>query len=276
MKIKLALMLLLAAGASTGYAADVTSTTTSFSSERNCFDNAAPCDQVSNTFASSVGGSPGGSSATSSLGSTSGNAFLNPAAGSFLMSGSSSAGPGLRFTTNDGVMAEYTYVGATAASMTFTGLLAYGQNLPATGSQFGGTSAYLDVFTLPGSSVAAGADATSNFNLLFNASSLPGYTDIGQDSFYDGLSGSNQVTESVTFTVNPGETFWAWALLQTPSTEGGTVNNSFFTNFSGPASGQLVSGSVPAPASSALLALGLLGIGFGARRKLAGGEGTSC
>jgi hypothetical protein len=177
----------------------------------------------------------------------------------------------LRNTSNDGAMAEYTYTGTSVASLTFTGTMSYSQTLPAN-SQFGGAASFLDIFTLPGSSINAGANATSNFNTVFAEGNSSGFVDIGSVEFLASTgTESGDITISVTNLINPGETFWAWALLQTPSTENGTVSAALHTSFSGSALSGLVAGTgVPAPGTTSLLALGLgaLLVGFKRRKGL--------
>jgi hypothetical protein len=271
LKIKLALGLILALCASSAFAIDVTSSTTSYATNRDCFDNAAPCDQISNTFNGVVGGLPGSNFATATAPGGTGTAAINSGLGNMSFTGSSSSGPGLRNTSNDGAMAEYTYTGMSVASLTFTGTMSYSQTLPAN-SQYGGAAAFLDIFTLPGSSVEAGADATSNFTMIFGEGNSPGYVELGSVEFAGNTgTDSNDITISVTNLLNPGETFWAWALLQTPSTENGTTSAAFHTSFSGSAVSGLVAGTgVPAPGTTSLLALGFgaLIAGFKRRKRL--------
>jgi len=196
---------------------------------RNCIVGATACDDISPRIDFVNGGFPGAasSSASASLagyGTASGSVSLSGVIGAPVLTASATSAAGTRQNTNSIALQRYTYTGATPTTRTFGGTLTYSQTL--TGSYplaVGiGVLAAIDVFTLSVSEIDVGSTADSNFDALFNPSALPGYGEIGSQNFEATTTTANGFAAlAVTLTLQPGETFWVWTILQTPAVNGG-------------------------------------------------------
>lgn len=257
----------------------ITYGTSEFVTIRSCIPGATACSGLSSIIQGAYGGTPGASSssATTSLsgyGSATGSVSLSGTVGAPILHAIATSDPGARTNTNSIALQQYTYSGATTVTRTFGGTLTYSQRVTGpydVGVDAGvgdGVAALIDLFTLPTSSIEVGSTAQSNFNALFQPSALTGYTSLGSNRYTDATSTTAGTgTLGVTVTLNPGDSFFVWVLLQTPAANDALVDasNTLITSWNDstdliPA----VVSTVPEPGSMAILALGLLGIG-GAR-----------
>jgi len=242
---------------------------------RNCIhgQNSA-CDTTSGLVQSVYCGLPGAASASASstlagYGSVSGSAALSGGAGAPALSGSATSTAGTRQNMTSMALQSYTYTGATPTTRTLDATVIYSQLIngtygPGVGS---GVLAGIDIFTLSTSMVDAGTTALSNFNTLFNYTSLPGFSDIAQDQFSDTASNSNgSGSVSVTLNLTPGEIFWVMVIMQTPGVNGGFVTAQMSSNWDNTTG--LVPAAVPEPDSIALFGLALAVRGFCYRRNV--------
>lgn len=235
---------------------------------RTCIAGVSGCDSVSSPVAL-VGGSPGAPSSAASFtlpgfGTATGSVSLSGEIGAPILTASATSAPGTRQNTNSFALQRYTYTGASPTTRTFGGVLTYSQSVtgvypPEIGN---GINAAIDVFSLPGSKVDVGATPESNFNALSDPFAFPGYVDLGLDHYTDAPSTTaGTATLGVSVTLNPGDSVWVWALLQTPATNGGTVDaaHTFVTAWNDTSDllpAIVAPAPVPEPTTVLLLALG--------------------
>jgi len=275
----------LLAGPMAANAVPVQSSTSVFVTFRDCIAGATVCDNITPVQFGGPVGNPGATSASSSqtnaaYGSVNGSVSLSGTLGAPILSthASSIAGtldnPGTRNSTNSFALQRFTYNGAVAESRTFGGTLGYDQTIPDPFGTFpnpngtsSGVSAYLEVFQISDAFLEAGTTAQDNFNLLFGGyATAAGYVDLGNQLFNDNATNlAGAASLSVTVTLQPGQSYWVIAWLQTPAANGAEVNAyRFATEWD---DSEDLTTRVPEPGTLALLGLGLAGLGFGRRKR---------
>ena len=246
---------------------------------RTCIAGGTPCDNITPILQQGLGGFPGALASSASLpltpgfGEVSATVELSGVAGAPNLTAHASSVAGSRVNTNSYALQHYTFTGSSPATRTIAGTLEYSQiNAPGgpyPGGIGGGLYADIQVFTLPGGAgFEVGDTPLSNFDALSAPFAQPGYLLLGEDFFNDvGNTPSGTANFGVTVTLNPGDSFFVWALIQTPAVDGGVIDVfSFATQWDDP-SGLIPAAQVPEPATLALLGLGLAGLGFSRRRQ---------
>ena len=235
---------------------------------RDCIAGGSGCDDVSPQLQTVYGGFPGAalssaSSTRAGYGTATGSAALSGTIGAPVLRGSTTSAPGTRQNTNSVALQSYTYTGSVASTRTFGGTLTYSQMLTGAYAHSPGIAAFINLFTLPGSTVDVGDTPESNHLTLSDPAAFPGYLSLGLDEYIDTAStaGSTGLLD-VTVTLNPGDTIWVWVLLQTPSANGSAIDatRTFVTGWDNPADLIPAVVAVPEPGSLALIGLGLAGL----------------
>ena len=230
-------------------AVQITSTTSSYVTFRDCVTfGITACDSISPILYGAVDGNPGDQHASASLSDSSyGKA-----------KGSVTSLAGKRNSSNEYILQRYTYTGASATTLAFDGLLSFDQTVPAenggfdpnnAAAVFSGAFAALQIFTLADDFLEAGISALDNFNALSGGyASAPGYTLLAStnNGTLSNVTGSGSQALSLSVNLNPNDSVWLYAALQTPTANGATVKAKFVT-----------STNVPEPGTLALLSLGL-------------------
>ena len=269
MKFKILTALVLVAASFSAQAVPVTSSTSAYTTTRDCVSGVTVCDFVSATVHAQAGGLPGDQSATATLseqdyGTATGTAELTGGVGAMALTGDATSLSGKRNSTNTYGLQRYTYTGAGTMTFTFEGVLTFDQTVPAENAVFDPLSpgsstravAFLEIFSLSDPFLEAGVSEFDNFlTHISGYSSAPGYSLLAQAS----AGSTTNVTESgsealsVSVNLNTNDTIWLRAALQTPVANGAFMNASFVTTSNAP---------VPAPGGVALLAFGLAVLGF--------------
>lgn len=241
-------------------AVPITAGTAELVTLRDCIPIAAACDSLSAPLAIHHGGAPGATSSSASValpshGSAAGSVALSGTVGAPVLHASAFSASGARNSTNSIALQRYTYTGTEATTRSFGATLSYLQSISGPGTD-GGVFAAIDVFTMSSDSIEAGSTAQSNFDALSSVFLLPGYHSLGADQFSDAASTlAGSALLDVTISMNPGDTVWVWALLQTPAADGSWVDAShtLVTGWNDAADLVPAALAVPEPATLALL-----------------------
>lgn len=267
-------------GASAAHAALVQSGTSVYTTFRNCTTTGTTaCDGLSSVVIGSIGGNPGDSSASASqssasYGSASGSVALSGTAGAPIFSGDAISLANTRVSTNEAALQRYTYTGAAATTRTFGGSLSYTQTVPAANAAFpgianSGVHVNMQVFTLGGDYLDVGTTSAHNFNALSGGfMAAAGYVELGNDTFADlGTHAGGTGALGITVTLNPGDSVWIWAYLQTPAANGAVVSAYSLATGWDNSNDLTPANSVPEPGTWALAGLCLAGLGWARRRQ---------
>ena len=273
----------LLAGPIVANAVEVQTTTGNYVTFRDCIPTSAgACGYLSPIVYGEYGGEPGALTASANItsgtyGTATSDTSLSGEIGAPVLMTSAYAEAGARVNTNSFALQRYTYTGTEATTRTFGGTLDYVQSITDPNNAnydpgyHAGVNVGLVVFTSLDEFVEAGSTAESNYwnTYYFANGAATGYSALGDDWFHDYFdAAAGTATLGVTVNLNPGDSVWVWAFLQTPAYDGSYVDAShtFVTRWDNGA-GLVAANSVPEPGTLALLGLGLAGLGLSRRRR---------
>lgn len=208
---------------------------------RQCIKGETACDSLSRVQARKFAGLPGDQEARarqqdSAYGVSEGSAKLTGAPGGSEMTASISSLPGTRNGGNTFMVQRYTNTGEQAESLTFSGTLNYDQTVPAENAAFptdkgvdSTAVAELEIFTLNIDAIDPGTTAADNNN--FELPDDVGYKSLKNASVMGGgnVTGTGTRMLSGTVKLEPGDSIWLFAILQSLGANGAQVNASLST-----------------------------------------------
>ncbi len=222
----------------------IQSTTGVYVSFRQCVEGVTVCDSITRTKLDKSDGLPGNSEAHASqddpaYGEASGSTKHTRAPGGADMNASVSALPGARNGSNSFIFEHYTNSSAGPETLTFSGKLTYDLTVPIDNAGFpaeGGahttTFAELEIFTLDVDALEAGTTVEENMAIFFDEPDedveyvkLKNVKSRGPDN----VTGSGTKTLSGTVVIDPGDSVWMIAILQSLGSNGAVVNASLQT-----------------------------------------------
>jgi len=217
----------------------VKSSTSVFLTFRHCVAGETVCDSIGPYEASSYGGLPGAPAAITShadptYGEASGSAQLTGAPGAAELSANATSLPAMRNGANSVTLQRYTNKGANAETLTFAATLTYNQTIPAENAAFpagssarSGANAEIYIFSMDADFLEAGTTAEENTTALMEEPD-PSITttELGSASTEpsSNVTESGTATLSSTVTVEPGDSIWLWAILQSLVANGADVS----------------------------------------------------
>lgn len=217
----------------------VQSTTGVMLTFRHCIAGETVCDSIGPYEAASYGGLPGAPAAITShadpaYGEASGSAQLTGMPGAAEMSANAISLPATRNGANSITLQRYTNESASAETLTFGATLTYNQTIPAENAAFAAdgptiSSANAEIYILSFDvdSLEAGTTAEENAALLLEGPD-PSITatELGsaRTEPSTNVSEADAKTFSITVTVEPGDSIWLWAILQSLAANGAEVN----------------------------------------------------
>jgi hypothetical protein len=238
------LTIILLASSLVAHAVTIESSTSVYLTFRQCVSGETACDEVGPTLVNTIEGLPGSPDAQASqedpdFGSAIGSARLTGTPKGSEHSGSAQSLPGTRNGSNSAMLQQYTNTGSRAVTVTFAGNLTYEQEVPERNTDIpvgspgrSGTNAELGIILLNADTFEAGTTVEDNFQTLMEGPQGDvEITDLGSDSTgkLSNISESGTGFLSVTVTVNPGETIWLWAGMQSLAANGAVVTARFTT-----------------------------------------------
>lgn len=252
----------LLAGPMVADAAEVQSDTSVLVTFRDCISNGiTACDALSSPVAQSYDGDPGDLAATASIkdsqyGESYSGAQLPGVTGAPILNTSALSAANKRVGANSVALQRYTYIGSGTTLRTVSASLAYSQFMPDENLAFplqasSGISAQLFVFETSTDRIEVGTTPAENFTALFGGQPISAVLTqvLGFDEFVDFNTTEPAGTATLnnfTFQLNPGDTFWVYALLQNVAANGAWGTGTLVTMFDD-ATDLIPADSVPVP-----------------------------
>jgi len=230
----------------------VSSGTSSEATARNCVAGASGCDSISPIVQYAMDGTPGQAASAANLalpgyGQVTASAALSGVIGAPILTATASSIAGTREGASAFALQSYTYTGTTSTTDTFGGTVNYSQTINGSypsATTGGGTFIGIEAFTLaPGALFNAGVTVVDNNAALADAfnDNTPvdggitqtGFTLLGSNGSVDAATNlAGTLSTGVSVTLNPGETVWVLAYLQSIAPNGSTVDPVFKTQWS--------------------------------------------
>jgi len=208
---------------------------------RQCIKGETACDSIGPTQVRKFAGLPGDREAQArqqdpAYGESEGSAKLTGAPGGSEMTASISSLQGTRNGGNTFMVQRYTNMGELAESLTFSGTLTYDQTIPAENAAFTSgkgvdstANAELEIFTLSVDAIDVGTTAADNNNFELPDDIVDKSLNSAKASGDENLTGSGSRMLSATIILEPGDSIWLFALLQSLGANGAQVNASLTT-----------------------------------------------
>lgn len=240
----------LLAGPTAALTDSIQSGTTVLLTFRTCIQGTTACDDLSpalNTYA----GFPGDQTAQANayddaFGTTSGSAEL--AGGTVgIVGATASSLTGKRNGSNSATLQRYTNMGSVTETMTLNAVLSYDQVVPWGNADFPGpgqsrASVELFIYSTSDDSIEAGITEESNFQAVWwlnDCFSCPnpfpsefGPLDYAYFGDFSNGTGAGTMTRTLSADVDPGESIWIGAQLQSLAANGAVVDATLSTNLS--------------------------------------------
>jgi len=220
-----------------GQAVPVQSTTSTYVSLRNCIAGESKCDSIGPSHRHAVGGVPGSRHAQANLndpefGEAAGSADLKGEPGTAELTSSVTSLPARRNANSSFVLQRYTNTSKGTQTLTVSGDVRYDQTVPEENSTFpadgggrSGTFVEMELFSLEIDSIEAGTSAEDNFGIL-DGEPPPGYRSL-DNAKTDGIiadpTGQGKENLSVSAVLQPGDSVWLFAIVQTVAANGAVV-----------------------------------------------------
>ncbi len=250
-------------------AIEISAGTSVYSTLRSCVAGVTACDSITAPAFIEQGGLPGNLASSAFVtapgyGVAYGSAALSGEIGAPILKGYAHGEVGKRTMTTAVAVQRYTYSGSETITRTFGGVLTYSQYATGDYGLIGsGINAVISVFKLSADSFDAGTTERDNYDALLGGGLelADGFSTLGSDQHMAAALSTDAGFASlqVNVTLNPGDTVWVRAVIQTPGTNGGWVDAShtFVTQWND-ATALAPASMVPEPGTLAFMTAGLL------------------
>jgi len=208
---------------------------------RQCVKGETVCDSIGPMQVRKFAGLPGDREAQArqqdpAYGESKGSVKLTGAPGASELRASISSLPGTRNGSNTFMVQRYTNMGELAESLTFSGTLTYDQTIPAENATFPSDKgvdsiavAELEIFTINIDAIDVGTTAADNNNFELPDDIVYKSLNNASASGDDNLTGAGSRMLSTTVNLEPGDSIWLFAILQSLGANGAQVNASLST-----------------------------------------------
>ncbi len=210
---------------------------------RDCTAGETTCDAFGPMHRATYGGLPGEmaaevSQADVAYGEVYGKTDLTGATGAAELKAIATSVSATRNGSTTVTLQRYSNTSTSPETLTFGATLIYEQSVPAENAAFpdgertrSGASAEMVIFMMDVDAIEAGATAEELYTALSFEREPAGLKDLGVASAMpsSNATGEGESPLSITTIVEPGDSVWLWAILQSIAVNGATVNASLET-----------------------------------------------